>query len=257
MKASPNLAQTLQINGIEMYYEVHGTGEPLLWLHGGMGCGADWRYVFAELPAGHRLIAPDLRGHGASTNPSGSFTFRQCAQDVRELLRHLGVPRVKAIGLSGGGIVLLHMAASEPASIESMVIVSAPPYFPEEARALQRNFSEAMVGEAEMERMRKRHKYGEPQIQQLFAMAHGFADSYDDVNFTPPYLSTITAETLIVFGDRDPFYPVSMATELRCAIPNSYLWVVPNGGHGPIFGAMNHQFVDTALAFLRGEWRNG
>ena len=120
---------------------------------------------------------------------------------------------------------------------------------------MMRQFSEAAIGDAEMTRMRQRHKYGEAQLQQLFSMARGLADSYDDVNFTPPYLSTIAAETLIVFGDRDPLYPVSLALELRRAIPRSYLWVVPNGGHGPVFGALAPQFRETALAFLRGEWR--
>jgi pimeloyl-ACP methyl ester carboxylesterase len=211
--------------------------------------------VFADVPAGFRLIAPDLRGHGRSTNPSGGFSFRQCGQDVIALLRHLGLPRVKAIGLSGGGIALLHMATAAPECIEAMVTISAPPYFPEQARQIQRHFSEAMIGDAEMERMRRRHAYGEPQIQQLIAMARAFADSYDDVNFTPPYLGTITAETLIVFGDRDPLYPVSLAMELRAAIPRSRLWIVPNGGHGPIFRDASRQFVETALSFLRGEWR--
>ncbi len=245
----------IEVNGIELYWEVTGEGEPLLWLHGGMGCGSDWRYIFKEPPPGYRVIAPDLRGHGSSTNPSGLFTFRQCALDVMALLRHLKLPRVKAIGLSGGGIALLHMATADPASIESMVIVSAPPYFPEEARLLQRQFSEAMIGDAEMERMRKRHTHGEPQIQQLVAMARAFADSYDDVNFTPPYLSTITAETLIVFGDRDPLYPVSIAFDLYRAIPRSYLWVVPSGAHGPVFGDAASRFSSTALGFLRGDWR--
>jgi pimeloyl-ACP methyl ester carboxylesterase len=245
----------IEVNGIEMSWEEIGEGEPLLWLHGGMGCGTDWRYIFKEPPAGYRLIAPDLRGHGASTNPSGVFTFRQCAQDVRALLRHLNLPRVKAIGLSGGGITLLHLATAEPRSIESMVIVSAPPYFPEEARVIMRQFSESVVGDAEMERMRTRHVYGEQQIQQLFAMARAFADSYDDVNFTPPYLRTITADTLIVFGDRDPLYPVSIALDLHRAIPRSYLWVVPNGAHGPVFGDAASRFSSTALGFLRGEWR--
>src|SRR5262249_12917069 len=151
--------------------------------------------------------------------------------------------RVKAIGLSGGGIMLLHVATAEPARIESMVVVSAPPYFPDQARALQRHFSEAIVGEAEMERMRARHKHGQGQVRQRFAQARPFADSYDDVNFTPPLLSRITAETLIVFGDRDPLYPVSLALELRAAIPRSYLWVVPNGAHGPVFGDMAPRFV--------------
>ena len=244
----------IEVNGIELYWEEIGEGEPMLWLHGGMGCGADWRYIFKEPPAGYRLIAPDLRGHGASTNPSGSFTFRQCASDVRALLRHLNLPRVKAIGLSGGGITALHMATAEPSCIESMVLVSAPPYFPAEARSIQRHFSESMVGDAEMERMRKRHPRGEPQIQQLVAIARGFADSYEDVNFTPPYLSTITADTLIVFGDRDPLYPVSLAFDLCAAIPRSYLWVVPNGGHVPVFREAAPQFVETALSFLRGGW---
>ena len=245
----------LQVNGIDLYWEEFGEGEPLLWLHGGMGCGADWKYLFKEPPAGYRLIAPDLRGHGSSTNPSGAFTFRQCALDVLALLRHLNIARVKAIGLSGGGIVLLHMATAEPACLESIVVVSAPSYFPEQARVIMRQFSEAMLGDAEMARMRERHKRGEPQIQQLIAMARGFATSYDDVNFTPPYLATITADTLIVFGDRDPLYPVSIAADMHRAIPRSHLWVVPNSPHGPIFGDAAPQFVATALRFLGGEWR--
>jgi pimeloyl-ACP methyl ester carboxylesterase len=136
-----------------------------------------------------------------------------------------------------------------------MVIVSAPPYFPEQVRVMQRQYSEAMLGEAEMERMRQRHPRGEAQLRDLFAMTRAFAETVDDVNFTPPYLATITADTLIVFGDRDPLYPVSLAFELKSAIPKSYLWVVPNGGHGPIFGDQAPQFIDTTFKFLRGAWR--
>ena len=80
------------------------------------------------------------------------------------------------------------------------------------------------------------------------------------MNFTPPYLATIVARTLIVHGDRDPLYPVNLALEMYEAIPRSYLWVVPNGGHGPIFGEhtgsgeTTSRFAETALAFLRDEW---
>jgi pimeloyl-ACP methyl ester carboxylesterase len=102
--------------------------------------------------------------------------------------------------------------------------------------------------------MRKRHTRGEDQIRQLFAQSRAFADTYDDVSFTPPHLATIPADTLIVFGDRDPFYPVSLAVDLYTAIPWSYLWVVPNGGHGPVFGAAAPGFAETALSFLRGDW---
>jgi pimeloyl-ACP methyl ester carboxylesterase len=243
----------VRVDDIELHWEQMGEGEPLLWLHGFMGSGADWRHVFSAPPAGYALIAPDLRGHGRSTNPSGSFSHRQCARDVLALLDHLGIARVKAIGLSGGGITLLHMATSAPSRIEAMVVVSAPSYFPAQARAFQRQFTEEMLGERERDLMRARHAYGEPQIQQLYSQARAFADSYDDVNFTPPYLSTITAETLIVFGDRDPLYPASLATEMHAAIPRASLWIVPKGGHGPIFGDAAPTFARTAMAFLSGQ----
>jgi pimeloyl-ACP methyl ester carboxylesterase len=71
------------------------------------------------------------------------------------------------------------------------------------------------------------------------------------MNFTPPSLSKVMAPTLIVYGDRDPLYPLEMAVEMYRAIPQSSLWVVPNGGHGPIFGDAASQFVHTALKFLR------
>jgi pimeloyl-ACP methyl ester carboxylesterase len=244
----------VEINGATLHWETYGDGEPLLWLHGFLGAGADWRYIAPKPLAGFQVIAPDLRGHGRSTNPGGAFTFRQAALDTIALLRHLGIARIKAVGLSGGGIALLHMAMTAPSSISAMVVISAPPYFPVQARALQAQFTWAGLSEQEQMLMRERHRGGTAQLDQLLAHARGFADSYDDVNFTPPSLSRITAETLIVFGDRDPLYPVSLAFELHDAIPRSRLWVVPNGGHGPIFGQAAPAFVATTLAFLRGEW---
>jgi pimeloyl-ACP methyl ester carboxylesterase len=242
------------INGCQIAYDVRGDGDPLLLLHGGMGAGADWKYVFPEDPAGFQVIAPDMRGHGRSTNPSGAFTFRQAALDMLALLDRLGVSAVKAIGLSGGGITLLHMATLQPSRVSAMVVVSAPPYFPAQARAIQASFTEEMLPENERKAMRARHVHGEAQIQALFAQTKTFATTYDDVNFTPPLLSTITARTLVVFGDRDFLYPVSIAFELHAAIPNSHLWVVPNGAHGPIFGPHAAGFAATATDFLRGSW---
>src|SRR5436305_3570862 len=65
------------VNGIEMYYETRGEGEPLVLLHGGGGVGANWDLIFKVPPQGYQLIIPDLRGHGRSTNPLPGFTFRQ------------------------------------------------------------------------------------------------------------------------------------------------------------------------------------
>ena len=242
----------LETNGMQLHYDTHGDGEPLLWLHGGLGHGPDWQHIFKEPPAGYRLIAPDLRGHGRSTGASATYSFKQSALDVFALLDHLQIDRVKVIGLSGGGITALHMATIQPEREAAMVVISAPAAFPEQARAIQRIFSEAMLGDAERALMRQRHRR-EGQLETLFSQVHAFADG-DDPGFTPAHLATITADTLIVFGDRDPLYPVSLAVDLRHAIPRSWLWVVPNGGHGPVFGGAAPLFVETALAFLGGAY---
>jgi pimeloyl-ACP methyl ester carboxylesterase len=91
------------------------------------------------------------------------------------------------------------------------------------------------------------------QLERLFDQIRAMADG-DDPSFTSDELESITADTLIVFGDRDFLYPVSVACALHASIPRSYLWVIPNGGHGPVFGEAAPRFVDTALPFLRGDW---
>src|SRR6476646_8266958 len=121
-------AMDFEVNGYRMHYELYGdpSAEPLLWLHGWSGSGQDWKHIFLEgPPAGFRLIGPDIRGNGASTGFAGTHSFRQSARDVLALLDHLGIPRVKAIGLSGGGVILLHMATQRPDQIEAMVVISA------------------------------------------------------------------------------------------------------------------------------------
>lgn len=244
-----------EINGYRMHCGLYGdpSGAPLLWLHGWSGSGQDWKYIFKEPPTGFCLIGPDIQGNGASTGFAGTYSFRRCASDMFTLLDHLGILKVKAIGLSGGGITLLHMATQQPDRIEAMVVISAPPYFPEQARAIQRHFSFDLLSETEQTAMRERCKGGQEQIDWLMAQTRLMANTYDDVNFTPPLLGTITARTLIVFGDADPLYPVSLAFELRESIPRAALWIVPNGGHGPVFGSNANPFAEIATEFLGGD----
>jgi pimeloyl-ACP methyl ester carboxylesterase len=243
----------IDVNGFQMHVEVRGEGEPLLLLHGGTGIGADWKMVFVTGdPDGFRVIVPDLRGHGRSTNPSRAFSVRQVAHDVFALLDHLGLSRVKAIGLSLGAKALLHMATQRADRIESMVLVSATPYFPAPARAAMAQLSVDAFSETDWTAQRQRHVHGDDQIRMLFDQMRGLKDHHDDMAFTPPLLATIAARTLIVHGDRDPLYPVELALEMYRAIPASALWVVPNGGHGPIFGAMAAPFVEASLAHLEG-----
>jgi pimeloyl-ACP methyl ester carboxylesterase len=247
-----NIGNTLQVNGIELYYEKHGAGEPLLLLHGGSGCHEDWVYAGRdEFVREYTLITPDARGHGRSTNPAKSITHRQCALDTFALLDHLRIKKCKAIGISMGGNILLHMATLQPDRVTAMVVVSATMYFPEQARAIMRQVPVDTQPAQAWETMRKRHRLGDDQIRAIWEWSRSMADSYDDMNFTPPALSKITASTLIVYGDRDFLYPIEMAIDMYHAIPRSSLWVVPNGGHGPVFLDAAPYFAKTALTFLR------
>lgn len=223
------MERTLAVNNLDLFVRDSGSGDPLLLLHGFTGCGDDWQHVFPQPLAGYRVIAPDLRAHGRSTNPSESFTFREVAQDIFAMLDALEIDRVKVIGMSAGANTLLHMATQQPGRVEAMIHVSGTPRFPEQARAMMR----AMPAEG------------------LGRYAHQLAGDQTDMNFTPASLSAITARTLIVHGDRDPLYPVELAVELYRGIPNSSLWVVPNGGHGPIFGEQAAPFAAATSAFLR------
>jgi pimeloyl-ACP methyl ester carboxylesterase len=249
---NPMKADFVQVGDLQMYYEREGSGEPLLLLHGATGCHGDWIYAGRdEFVRQYSLITPDIRGHGATNNPGTTITHRQCAVDTLEFLDRLGVSECRAIGVSMGGNILLHMATMQPDRIKVMVVVSATMYFPEQARVIMRQVPQPQDQPAqEWDRMRRSHKRGDEQIRALWNWTRSLESSYDDMNFTGSLLGTVKARTLIVYGDRDPLYPVEMGVEMYRAIPDASLWVVPNGSHGPIFGAGAQQFAQTALKFL-------
>jgi pimeloyl-ACP methyl ester carboxylesterase len=254
LEARPQ-GRLVAINDMEMYYETYGEGEPLVLLHGFFGHGEAWQSYIDRLSKRYHLIIPDLRGHGRSNNPSGGFTHGQAAVDVFALLDSLGIDRFRAMGISTGGMTLLHMATQQPSRVEAMVLLAATIYFPESARAIMRQHTVDSLTPEQMAHHREHHRYGDDQIRELYSIFYGFKDSYDDMNFTAPYLSTISANTLIVHGDRDVFFPVSIPVEMYRSIPNSYLWIIPNGGHGLPPGYVE-LVIDHALAFFRGEWES-
>jgi pimeloyl-ACP methyl ester carboxylesterase len=242
----------MRVNGIELWFETRGEGPPLLLLHGMGGSSQDWQHFGRDAIAReHRTLAVDARGHGRSTNDRPELTHRQCAADVLALLDALGIARCAAIGLSMGGNTLLHVASLAPERIEAMVLISATPRFGAQARALMRSVSSEGRSEAEWSEMRSRHAHGDAQIRALWGAMRALADSADDVNFAAADLARIRARTLVVYGDRDPLYPVEYGLELYRGIPNASLWVVPGGGHGPIAGENTVEFVRRALTAIR------
>lgn len=244
------LGRIESLNGVEIYFETRGIGEPLLLLHGFSGSSQDWKILPSEWVSMFELILPDLRGHGRSSILSKSFRHQEAAEDMLALLDRLNIDSCKALGISGGGNVLLHMATKQPKRVKAMVLVSATPYFPVQARAIMREYPNSLP-EAQWEFLRRSHCGGDAQIKAILDSTKAFADSYDDMNFTPLYLSTIQARTLIVQGDRDPLYPIELSVEMAKAIPHASLWIVPNGGHGPVFSDRWPEFLKTAAAFLQ------
>lgn len=246
--ASPQ-GRVAALNGIQLYFEIRGTGEPLLLLHGFSGSSQDWLPSLGEWGARFQLIVPDLRGHGRSGTLPKLFRHDDAAADLLALLDHLGIGACKGVGISGGGNALLHMATKQPQRVRAMVLVSATPYFPPQARPIMREYVSSLPQE-QREYLCRSHPGGGAQIQALLASTAAFADSYDDLNFTPPILATIEARTLIVQGDRDPLYPVELSVEMYKAIPRASLWILPGAGHGPVFGPKWPAFIHTAVAFL-------
>ncbi len=243
----PGRIETL--NGVELYFEVHGTGAPLLLLHGFSGSSQNWIPSLEQWGPRFQLIIPDLRGHGRSSILSKPFRHEDAAMDLFALLNHLQIGACKAVGISGGGNVLLHLATKLPERIKAMVLVSATPYFPAQARPIMQQYGDNLP-EEQWGILRRTHPGGDAQIKAILASTKSFATSYDDHNFTPPLLSTVQARTLIVQGDRDPLYPVELSFEMARAIPRSSLWIIPNAGHGPVFGDRWPEFIKTAAAFL-------
>lgn len=244
------------VNGIDMYYEIYGQGPPLILLHGFTLTASMWKRYIDALVEHYRVIAVDLRGHGRSSNPTNQFTHRQAALDIYALLEHLKIDRFRAMGHSSGGMTLLHMATQQPGRVEAMVLIDATHYFPEQCRAaMSRATLERAPWGGDWEYVVQRE--GKERAHALIGQWIGMKDSYDDMNFTPPYLSTITARTLIVHGDRDGFFPIDIPVEMYRAIPHAYLWIIPNGGHQPdwVFAdAHAGAFAKRVLEFLNGDW---
>jgi pimeloyl-ACP methyl ester carboxylesterase len=105
--------------------------------------------------------------------------------------------------------------------------------------------------DAEKERLRSTHARGEEQALRLLEHARGFAADADDMSFTPPRLAKLQARTLVIWGDRDPLYPVELGVELWRGIPSAELCVVPGGGHGPVFTGVGR---DVVRAWARAQF---
>lgn len=247
---SPAMAETARVNGVDLHYQIKGAGEPLLLLHGFGSCGAEWERTADEFAKHYRVFVIDMRGHGQSTNPSGSFTHRQSAEDLRALMDSLAIKQARAVGFSSGGMTLLHLAVEYPDRLRALVVISATTHFPEQAREILQSASVETLPPPVLAQYQRCAAHGAGQIAELVAQFRSFGFSKTDMNLTATDLARIKAPTLIVHGDRDPFFPVAIPVAMADAIPHAALWIVPFGDHSPTAGADEDVFFRTVSAFL-------
>ena len=239
------------VNGANIHYEEYGNGEPLILLHGFGRTASDWKPFIPEFSKQYRVIVWDMRGHGRSTNPDTTIVFRHtvAAQDLLLLMDNLKIEKAKVIGHSSGGILALQAAHMQPDRFEAIVPMSAQLNFSTQTREFieQNAKPEAYYKFNDGEKL-----HGAEKGMLIARQFHHFHKLMGDPVITPDQLLKIKARTLIVHGDND-FVPVANAWEMFTTIPNSHLFIVPNGWHMPHEGTLNSaDFVRRTLEFLKG-----
>ncbi|MBL8985510.1 MAG: alpha/beta fold hydrolase [Gemmatimonadetes bacterium] len=115
------------VNGLKMYYEIHGRGEPVVLLHGAfMTITTNWDGWIGELTKTRKVIAIEMQGHGRTADTRREFSSDHLADDVAALLGHLGIPRADVIGYSMGGGVAMRVAVRHPDRVRKVVVISSP-----------------------------------------------------------------------------------------------------------------------------------
>lgn len=200
---TPN-SDRIAVNGVELYYEIHGAGPPLVMLHGGVNPSDMFGAPLAAMAKSHQVYAVHLRGHGFSTDADEPWSCELMADDVAALLDTLGIEQIDVMGWSLGGGVALQTAIRHPERVGKLIVISMnfrddgdfpevraqfeamPDMAPEYARHIEHSPLAAMYPDIDWEVMLR--KTGE-MIQGGFDWSAGVA--------------TITAPTLLIFSDAD------------------------------------------------------
>ena len=118
---------TIQVNDIDVYYEVVGEGEPLLFIHGHGSSSRDWEYQISHFSKSYRVITFDIRGCGRSSKPKGPYSLRLFAEDAAALLHELSIDSAHVVGISMGGMVAFEFVLGFPKLVKSLTLVNSYP----------------------------------------------------------------------------------------------------------------------------------
>ncbi|MGE5103027.1 MAG: alpha/beta fold hydrolase, partial [Deltaproteobacteria bacterium] len=128
------------VNGIELYHEIYGEGEPLVLIHGGLTTIDQMLGWVEPLAQTRQVIAVEMQGHGHTADTDRPMTFPTMGDDIAALLNHLGIAKADLVGHSFGGASAIRAAIQHPAKVRRLVVISSPyarsGWFPEAARGM-------------------------------------------------------------------------------------------------------------------------
>ena len=239
-----------EVNGLKMYYEIHGQGKPLVLIHGGGSTIlTNFEKIIPLLAKNRQVIAVELQAHGRTNDRYADLTFEQDADDVATLLKNLKIDKADFFGFSNGGTTTLQIAIRHPELVDKIILGSA--------LAKRNGVPEWFWGfmeNAKLENMPEQLKEG---YKKVAADTDGLQVMHDRdakrmVNFKDipdEQIKSIKAPALIIIGDKDVITP-EHAVELHRQIANSELAIIP-GGHGQYIGevtTITPDFKESDLA---------
>src|SRR5919107_896184 len=230
------------VNGLQMYYEIHGRGEPLVLVHGAFGAIDQWGSILSTLAEDHQVIAVDLQGHGRTADIDRPFTYDDFADDVAGLMDHLGIAQADVVGYSMGATTVLRFAMRHPDRVRKLVVISGAyrqdGYYPEGLAGIQEITPDVFAGTPIEEAYRRNAPNPEdfPALvdKMKVLVATEFAWPEAEVR-------AIAAPTLLIYADSDGFRLEHMVELFRLlgggvpgdltGLPKSQLAIIPGATH--------------------------
>src|SRR5688572_3809918 len=247
--SGPPRSGFVRVNGLDMYYELHGAGgTPLVLIHGGGSTiGTNFGRVLPLLSRNRRVIAVEVQAHGHTRDIDRPFTFEQDADDVAALLDSLRVRSADILGFSNGGTTALQIAIRHPAKVSHLVIASSN----YKRDGMQAGFWDFMEKGTYAD-MPQPYKDAYLKINPSQAGVHAMHDrdakrmlAFKDI--PDDSIRGIQAPTLVIVGDRDVIRP-EHALELSHTLPHARLCILP-GTHGSYLGEiMTPKVSDRTVA---------
>jgi pimeloyl-ACP methyl ester carboxylesterase len=218
------------VNGLQIYYETHGSGRPLVRLHGGlMTIDLNFGPLLEPLAASRQVIAVELQGHGHTPDTDRPMTIEALAGDVVALLEHLGIAEADFFGFSLGGLVACAVALGAPTRVGKLIVASADAHRPpgRESAPLDDN---RMPTPADFQAMRHAYDAVAPDPTHFDEFAAKTSTMVHEFPGWTGELRSLQVPTLLIFGDRD-FSPLPDVVEMFELLPNSHLAVLPGTTH--------------------------